>query len=97
MVRAASGTLFAGKPCSFNTIAGVTGTRRRFDSRTKEQGLGVGDRAIGGMRVVPENGPSRKRRVPQNNRGCQGRAAKNHPVCTEISQTPRPGMLSSRI
>src|SRR6266436_6353308 len=29
----------AGKPCSFNTIGGVTGTTRAFESRPKEQGL----------------------------------------------------------
>ena len=32
-------TFFAGKPCSFNTIGGVTGTQRAFESRTKEQGV----------------------------------------------------------
>jgi hypothetical protein len=31
-------TLFASKPCSFNTIEGVTGTQRALQSRTKEQG-----------------------------------------------------------
>src|SRR6266849_6656095 len=29
---------FAGKPRSFNTIGGVTGTRRAFESRTEVQG-----------------------------------------------------------
>jgi hypothetical protein len=39
MVRAASGTFLAGKPCSFNAIGGVTGTHHAFPSRTKEQGV----------------------------------------------------------
>ena len=68
-------TLFAGKPCSFNTIGGVTGTQRAFQSRTKEQGRdGVGQRWVrkGTSRKnrpkckygIPQSRPGYKRRIP---------------------------------
>ena len=34
-----------GKPCSFNTIGGIAGTRPTFETRTKEQGLKGGGSA----------------------------------------------------
>jgi hypothetical protein len=53
----------AGKPCGFNTIGGVTGTSRAFQSRTKEQGARVG-RTLGvqGTRV-PKKDPGYKHRT----------------------------------
>jgi hypothetical protein len=45
---------FAGKPCSFNTIEGVTGTHRAFQSRTKEQGRGGVAESPGIQKARPE-------------------------------------------
>ena len=53
---------FEHKPCHFNTIGGVTGTRRAFESRTKEQGT---DRGGGAERRLP---------ALESHQGCQGRA-----------------------
>jgi hypothetical protein len=65
--------LLAGKPCSFNTIAGVTGTRRAFESRPKEQGLGK-VAALSDEASRPGEPSGGKRRVLQNHQGCKRRA-----------------------
>src|SRR6202158_1448780 len=47
--------LFAGKPCGFNTMGGVTGTQRALESRTKEQGPNGREQGQMVMRGVVEN------------------------------------------
>ena len=55
-----------GKPCSFNTIGGVADTRRAFETRTKEQGLGEV--------VAPSDEVRRLRNHPEDNGDAKGRA-----------------------
>ena len=66
--------LFAGKPCGFNTMGGVTGTQRALESRTKEQGPKGrrGDQMM--LRVVLENYADGNRHIPRNRLKYEGDA-----------------------
>lgn len=70
---------FAGKPCSFNTIGGVTRTRRALRSRTKEQGMVEWDNAVYARGASRENRPGCEHRIPKNHSGYKRRTPQNHP------------------
>src|SRR5260370_10408801 len=81
---------FRDKPCSFNTIAGVTGTRRTLESRTKEQGeweAAEPARDAGSRRTAPDEPDARgaSRRSLQDTKGVPRKTIRgaNTALCPE--------------